>query len=60
MCRYDAGVLHSHTEHRDAAVLEEDSAKGMTSAGEQLGPDTVLDWEVDQLIEWTSDLNYDE
>ncbi|KAF5894373.1 hypothetical protein DAT39_015943 [Clarias magur] len=54
---YDEGALHTHTEHRD---LVENSAKGMTCALEQLGPDAMLDWEVDELIEWTSALDFDE
>ncbi|XP_026793880.2 protein MFI [Pangasianodon hypophthalmus] len=57
---YDEGALHTHTQHRDTAVLVENSAKGMTCAVEQTGPGTITDWEVDELIEWTSALNFDE
>ncbi|KAM9436526.1 protein MFI [Clarias gariepinus] len=59
---YDVGALHTHTEHGDRAVVElvETSAKGMTCALEQLGPDARLDWEVDELIGWTSALDFDE
>lgn len=60
MCRYDAGALHAHNEHGDTAELAEISAQGMTHADQQLGPGTIVDWEVDQLIEWTSALNFDE
>lgn len=60
MCRYDAGALHAHTEHRDTAGLGEISARGVTCAVEQLRPDTVVDCEVDELIEWMNALNFDE
>lgn len=60
MYRYEERALHAHTEHRDTAALVENSAEGMMWAIEQLGPGTIVDWEVDELIEWTNALNFDE
>ncbi|XP_017309086.1 protein MFI isoform X2 [Ictalurus punctatus] len=57
---YEERALHAHTEHRDTAALVENSAEGMMWAIEQLGHGTIVDWEVDELIEWTNALNFDE
>ncbi|XP_030623424.1 protein MFI [Chanos chanos] len=57
---YEVGALHARTEHRETAVLVERSTEGMMNAVEQLGPDHVADWEVDELVEWTNALNFDE
>lgn len=60
MCRYNEGAVHDHAEHRDTAVLQETSDKSLTYAAERLEPGGVVDWEVDELIEWTDALNFDE
>ncbi|KAL6462791.1 hypothetical protein MHYP_G00292130 [Metynnis hypsauchen] len=57
---YDKGALHARTERRETAQLVENSTQGMMRAVQQQGPDTILDWEIDELIEWTNALNFDE
>ena len=34
--------------------------EGMVSATDKKGVDAVEDWEVDELLEWTSGLNFDQ
>nr|XP_023992579.1 uncharacterized protein C11orf65 homolog [Salvelinus alpinus] len=58
--RYDRGCLHARTEHSETATLVERSAQGMMDAVEQLGPNHIVEWEVDELLEWTNALNFDE
>ena len=41
-------------------MLVERSAQGMMDAVEQLGPNHIVEWEVDELLEWTNALNFDE
>ncbi|XP_062841839.1 protein MFI [Trichomycterus rosablanca] len=57
---YDEGALHAQTENKETALLVESSTQGMIHTAEQLGPGGVFDWEVDELIEWTNALNFDE
>ncbi|XP_028972212.2 protein MFI isoform X2 [Esox lucius] len=57
---YDRGGLIARTEHSETAVLVEQSVQGMMDAVEKLGPDLILEWEVDELLEWTNALNFDE
>ncbi|XP_029611046.1 protein MFI isoform X2 [Salmo trutta] len=57
---YDCGCLHARTEHSETAMLVERSAQGMMDAVEQLGPNHIVEWEVDELLEWTNALNFDE
>ncbi|KAK2814853.1 hypothetical protein Q7C36_023119 [Tachysurus vachellii] len=52
---YNEGAVHDHAEHRDTVVLQETSDKS-----ERLEPGGVVDREVDELIEWTNALNFDE
>ncbi|XP_067108209.1 protein MFI [Osmerus mordax] len=57
---YKQGSLHARTQHPEAAALVECSAQGMVDAMETLGANHIVDWEVDELIEWTNALNFDE
>ncbi|KAJ8010861.1 hypothetical protein DPEC_G00079530 [Dallia pectoralis] len=57
---YDLGCLIANTEHSETAVLVEKSARGMMDAVEKLGTAHILEWEVDELLEWTNALNFDE
>lgn len=56
--KYGEGALDIHSEHRDTAVQVDNSC--MACAVEQLGPGTIVDWEVDELREWITALNFDE
>ncbi|XP_062376825.1 protein MFI [Sardina pilchardus] len=57
---YEDGVLRAWTGHQETALLVEKSTFGMMCAVEQLGVDHVAEWEVDELLEWTNALNFDE
>ncbi len=57
--RYAEGLLHADTEHGDTALLGQKSTELMDSF-EQIGPDSVSEQEVDELLTWTKDLNFDE
>ena len=59
MCRYEEGVLCARTQHKETALLVEKSTYGLMCAVEQLGPDLIAEWEVDELLEWTNALNFD-
>ncbi|KAK2870125.1 hypothetical protein Q8A67_024517 [Cirrhinus molitorella] len=50
---YAEGLLHSHTEHGKTTERMMDSL-------EQIGPDSVSEQEVDELLAWTKALNFDE
>ncbi|XP_059380032.1 protein MFI [Carassius carassius] len=53
------GLLHAHTEHDETALLVQESTELMDSF-EQIGADSVSEQEVDELLEWTKALNFDE
>ncbi|XP_015196666.1 protein MFI isoform X2 [Lepisosteus oculatus] len=57
---YEDGLLQARTEDPDAALLVDKAAEGMMAAVDQLGPSHVLEWEVDELLEWTNSLNFEE
>lgn len=60
MYRYEKGILCARTEHQETALLVEKSTYGMMCAAEILGADHIAEWEVDELLEWTNALNFDE
>ncbi|KTG46717.1 hypothetical protein cypCar_00029718 [Cyprinus carpio] len=53
------GLLHAHTEHNETALLVQKSTE-LIDSFEQIGPDSVTEQEVDELLEWTKALNFDE
>lgn len=57
--RYAEGLLHADTEHSDTALLGQKNTELMDSF-EQIGPNSVPEQEVDELLAWTKDLNFDE
>ena len=54
MLKARAGQGGRETEHIVKTVAE-----GMMGATDARGADAVEDWEVDELLEWTSGLNFD-
>ncbi|XP_051970383.1 protein MFI isoform X1 [Xyrauchen texanus] len=48
------------TDHRETALLEEKCAQRMINSLEQVGPDSISEQEVDELLAWTNALNFDE
>ncbi|KAM9319830.1 protein MFI [Gastrophryne carolinensis] len=57
---YYEGSLHAQTSDANAAVLVQRATQGVIQAAEQHGSQSVLDWEVDELLNWTNALNYEE
>ena len=58
--RYREGMLQAKTEDSETKSLVEGAAAGMVAAIESQGSEVVEEWEVDELLEWTSGLNFDE
>ncbi|KAH1185543.1 protein MFI [Mauremys mutica] len=57
---YYAGSLRVKTEDPTTAILIQRSAEGIVNAVEKGGTDNVMEWEVDELLEWTNALNFEE
>ncbi|KAM4048314.1 protein MFI isoform 2-T2 [Anomaloglossus baeobatrachus] len=57
---YYEGSLHAQTTEPNTAVLVQRATEGVIKSVKQHGPQAVLDWEVDELLNWTNALNYDE
>ncbi|XP_075707709.1 protein MFI [Rhinoderma darwinii] len=57
---YYEGSLHVQTTEPNTAILVQRATEGVMQSVEQHGPQAVLDWEVDELLNWTNALNYDE
>ena len=58
--RYQEGMLQAKTGDSDTKSLVEGAAAGMVAAIESQGSEIVEEWEVDELLEWTSGLNFEE
>ncbi|XP_069058419.1 protein MFI [Pleurodeles waltl] len=57
---YYEGSLHAETSEPNTAVLIQRATQGLINSAELHGPDTVMDWEVDELLNWTNALNFEE
>ncbi|GFN93734.1 chromosome 11 open reading frame 65 [Plakobranchus ocellatus] len=57
---YKEGMLKAKANDRETVQLIEGAAAGMVATVEALGPDALEDWEVDELLDWTTSLNFDE
>ncbi|XP_071801536.1 uncharacterized protein [Asterias amurensis] len=57
---YQEGMLQAKTGDSDTKSLVEGAAAGMVAAIESQGSEIVEEWEVDELLEWTSGLNFDD
>ncbi|KAI1891281.1 hypothetical protein AGOR_G00142170, partial [Albula goreensis] len=57
---YSEGALVACTQQRDTALLVQQGVQSLMEAVEQLGPTHVMDWEVDELLEWTNALNFED
>ncbi|XP_067888954.1 protein MFI isoform X2 [Heterodontus francisci] len=56
---YHEGMLQAQTQDPNTAVLVQRATEGVINSVEQNGPNAVLDWEVDELLEWTNALNFE-
>ncbi|KAM4795502.1 protein MFI [Rhinophrynus dorsalis] len=57
---YYEGSLHVETTDPNTAELVDQATQGLIYSAEKHGMDSVMDWEVDELLIWTNALNYDE
>uniref|UniRef100_A0A8C3RP41 Uncharacterized protein n=1 Tax=Chelydra serpentina TaxID=8475 RepID=A0A8C3RP41_CHESE len=57
---YYAGSLRVKTEDPTTTILIQRSAEGIVNAVEKGGADNVMEWEVDELLQWTNALNFEE
>lgn len=58
--RYHDGMLKAKSDDPETVTLIEGAATGMVATVDQMGPDALEDWEVDELLDWTTSLNFDE
>ena len=58
--RYKDGMLHARSDDRETVQLIEGAAAGMIATVENQGPEALEDWEVDELLDWTTSLNFEE
>merc|ERR1719318_2004283 len=54
---YSAGMMQSTDD--EAADLVQEATKGLILTADAEGEDAVHDWEIDELLQWTEGLNYD-
>ncbi|XP_064628856.1 protein MFI-like isoform X2 [Lineus longissimus] len=57
---YKEGMMKAKVEDTETIQLIEGAAAGMVATIEMEGPEAVQEWEVDELLEWTTSLNYDD
>ncbi|XP_072178530.1 uncharacterized protein [Diadema setosum] len=57
---YQDGMLQATSNDQGLNHLVEDATDGMMATLEIKGPEQVDDWEVDELLQWTSGLNFDD
>lgn len=57
---YKDGLLKAKADDMETIQLIEGAAAGMVATVEAAGPDALEDWEVDELLDWTTSLNFEE
>lgn len=57
---YYSGSLEAKSTHRETLGLIHTATKGLIRAFEDSGIDSVMEWEVDEVLNWTNTLNFDE
>ena len=59
--RYKEGMLKArHRGDEETEQVVQSVAEGMLTITDTRGQDAVEDWEVDELLEWTNGLNFDQ
>lgn len=53
-------MLKAKSDDLETINLIEGAAAGMVATVEKMGPDALEDWEVDELLDWTTSLNFDD
>nr|XP_006815291.1 PREDICTED: uncharacterized protein C11orf65 homolog [Saccoglossus kowalevskii] len=57
---YREGMLKAKSDDKETISLIEGAAQGMVETIEAEGPDVIEEWEVDELLDWTNALNFDD
>lgn len=57
---YKDGMLKAKSDDRETIQLIEGAAAGMVATVENYGSDALEDWEVDELLDWTTSLNFED
>ena len=60
MLRYKEGMLRARQGDPKTEQVVQSVAEGMLTITDTRGQDAVEDWEVDELLEWTNGLNFDQ
>lgn len=58
--RYYLGNLEAKSTHHETLSLIHKATKGLIRCIEDGGVDSVMEWEVDEVLNWTNTLNFDE
>ncbi len=58
--RYREGALKAKEQNTNVTSLVESAAVGLASSSQSRFHDSVEEWEVDELLEWTNGLNFEE
>ncbi|WAR07132.1 MFI-like protein [Mya arenaria] len=57
---YKDGMLKAKSNDQETIQLIEGAAAGMVATVENCGPDALEDWEVDEVLDWTTSLNFED
>lgn len=57
---YKDGMLQVRVQDSETSELVKKAADGLINTVDSHGPDGVMDWEVDELLQWTTALNFDD
>ena len=60
LCRYKEGMLKARSSDRETNMIIEEAARNLIDTIETEGYNSIEDWEVNELLEWTNMLNFDE
>nr|CAB3226509.1 uncharacterized protein C11orf65 homolog [Phallusia mammillata] len=57
---YKEGMLKAKESDQETSELVEKAARGLVNTVNMQGSEAVMDWEVDELLQWTTALNFDD
>lgn len=60
LCRYNQGRLQTNPGRRDVVSLVRDVAQEVTYTSEEKVSDEIEEWELEELLVWTTMLNFEE
>lgn len=60
LVRYKEGMLKARSNDRETNMIIEEAARNLIDTIETDGYNSIEDWEVNELLEWTNMLNFDE